>query len=326
MVFWPVLLGVVGLAVLWRQADEAQRERWLDTHRPDRPRPGGGRRRRLGGLRPARRRCRPARSPALVLFALQTGQSGQVGVARDVVVAGVLGVAGLALDGRAVAVPARRRPLRGARRAGPHPGARRRRRAPARLGAADPRADPEARRRPRRRSPGSPARRSATCGPGCTASEPATRHAGRERAARRRPPRSRTRTASRSRSSPSATRRSRERLRPAGAGRPRGDGQRGQALGRRPGRRLRRGRAATASRSSSATAAPASTRTRCPRTGSGVRSSIVDRMDRHGGTAEIRTAPGEGTEVRLHHATRDQRPGGDRMSHHRARSRRDRAS
>jgi signal transduction histidine kinase len=31
----------------------------------------------------------------------------------------------------------------------------------------------------------------------------------------------------------------------------------------------------------------------------GVRGSIVDRMDRHGGTAEIRSTPGEGTEVRL---------------------------
>ncbi len=31
----------------------------------------------------------------------------------------------------------------------------------------------------------------------------------------------------------------------------------------------------------------------------GVRGSIVDRMTRHGGRAEIRTAPGEGTEVRL---------------------------
>ena len=35
-------------------------------------------------------------------------------------------------------------------------------------------------------------------------------------------------------------------------------------------------------------------------TGYGVRNSIVDRMERHGGTAEVRTAPGEGTEVRLH--------------------------
>ena len=31
LIFWPVLLGVIGVALLWRQADEAQRERWLDT-------------------------------------------------------------------------------------------------------------------------------------------------------------------------------------------------------------------------------------------------------------------------------------------------------
>jgi signal transduction histidine kinase len=31
----------------------------------------------------------------------------------------------------------------------------------------------------------------------------------------------------------------------------------------------------------------------------GVRNSIVDRMERHGGSAVIRTAPTEGTEVRL---------------------------
>ncbi len=31
----------------------------------------------------------------------------------------------------------------------------------------------------------------------------------------------------------------------------------------------------------------------------GVRGSIVDRMDRHGGTAEVRSTQGEGTEVRL---------------------------
>ncbi|WP_193613939.1 ATP-binding protein [Nocardioides lijunqiniae] len=30
-VVWPVAIGLVGLALLWRQADEAQRERWLDT-------------------------------------------------------------------------------------------------------------------------------------------------------------------------------------------------------------------------------------------------------------------------------------------------------
>jgi signal transduction histidine kinase len=31
----------------------------------------------------------------------------------------------------------------------------------------------------------------------------------------------------------------------------------------------------------------------------GVRGSIVGRMERHGGTAEIRSEPGDGTEVRL---------------------------
>ena len=31
----------------------------------------------------------------------------------------------------------------------------------------------------------------------------------------------------------------------------------------------------------------------------GVRSSILDRMTRHGGTAEVRSSPGSGTEVRL---------------------------
>jgi signal transduction histidine kinase/phage shock protein PspC (stress-responsive transcriptional regulator) len=29
--FWPVLLASAGIALLWRQADEAQRERWLDS-------------------------------------------------------------------------------------------------------------------------------------------------------------------------------------------------------------------------------------------------------------------------------------------------------
>ena len=41
-------------------------------------------------------------------------------------------------------------------------------------------------------------------------------------------------------------------------------------------------------------------RTTVPLDRLGVRNSIIDRMDRHGGTAEIRSAPGEGTEVRLH--------------------------
>jgi signal transduction histidine kinase len=32
----------------------------------------------------------------------------------------------------------------------------------------------------------------------------------------------------------------------------------------------------------------------------GVRSSIIDRMTRHGGSADVRSSPGGGTEVRLH--------------------------
>jgi len=31
----------------------------------------------------------------------------------------------------------------------------------------------------------------------------------------------------------------------------------------------------------------------------GVRDSIIDRMSRHGGSAVVRSSPGEGTEVRL---------------------------
>ncbi|MCW2850543.1 MAG: ATP-binding region, ATPase domain protein [Nocardioides sp.] len=30
-VVWPIAIGLVGVALLWRQADEAQRERWLDS-------------------------------------------------------------------------------------------------------------------------------------------------------------------------------------------------------------------------------------------------------------------------------------------------------
>ena len=32
----------------------------------------------------------------------------------------------------------------------------------------------------------------------------------------------------------------------------------------------------------------------------GVRNSIIDRMARHGGSADVRSSPGEGTDVRLH--------------------------
>ena len=91
--FWPVLLGVGGLAVLWRQADEAQRERWVDTTG------------RIDPVRAVLGRGGPAAYArlaagvgmlvgALLLFAVQTGETG---VAREVLVAGLLGVVGLAL-------------------------------------------------------------------------------------------------------------------------------------------------------------------------------------------------------------------------------------
>ena len=93
MIFWPILLGTVGLAVLWRQADEAQRERWTDTTgRIDPLRAVLGK----GGVASY---ARLAAGVALLLGALTlfAAQSGPTGVAREVVIAGVVGVAGLAL-------------------------------------------------------------------------------------------------------------------------------------------------------------------------------------------------------------------------------------
>jgi len=88
-----VLLGVIGVAVLWRQADEAQRERWADSSgRIGLVRAVVGN----GGIAAYARLAVGLAflTGALVLFALQTGQAG---VARDVLIAGALGVAGLAL-------------------------------------------------------------------------------------------------------------------------------------------------------------------------------------------------------------------------------------
>lgn len=96
VLFWPVLIGVVGLAMLWRQADEAQRERWVDSSgRIDFLRAVVGN----GGIGSYSRLAAGVGLlvVALVLFAVQTSQTGQFGLARDVVLAGVLGVTGLAL-------------------------------------------------------------------------------------------------------------------------------------------------------------------------------------------------------------------------------------
>jgi len=92
-VFWPVVIAITGIAVLWWQADEAQRERWTDsTGRVSVVRAivgSGGTAsyaRLLFGL--------GLLVTAIVLFGVQTGRAS---VARDVIIAGGLGIAGIAL-------------------------------------------------------------------------------------------------------------------------------------------------------------------------------------------------------------------------------------
>ncbi len=91
--FWPAFIAVGGLMILWRQADEAQRERWIDsTGRLDLRRVVVG----DGGLASYARLAGGIGLlvVALIIFA---AQSGTIGVARDVVLAGALGVVGLLL-------------------------------------------------------------------------------------------------------------------------------------------------------------------------------------------------------------------------------------
>jgi signal transduction histidine kinase/phage shock protein PspC (stress-responsive transcriptional regulator) len=92
-VFWPIVIGLAGVALLWRQADEAQRERWLDTSgRLDPVRMVFG----SGGVAAY---ARVAAGVLLVLVALAVvGFNGSsFGEARVALVAGLIGVAGLAL-------------------------------------------------------------------------------------------------------------------------------------------------------------------------------------------------------------------------------------
>ena len=92
-VFWPLLLGLVGIALLWRQADEAQRERWLDTTGridPVRVVVGNG-----GWAAYARIASGVGLIViALVLFSLRGGSPA---MARDVTMAALLTVVGLAI-------------------------------------------------------------------------------------------------------------------------------------------------------------------------------------------------------------------------------------
>ena len=93
LLFWPVLLGVIGVALLWRQADEAQRERWLDTTgRLDPVRLVFGR----GGWASY---ARVAAGVLLVVVAygLFTLRGGSLSDARDLTIAFVVGIAGIAV-------------------------------------------------------------------------------------------------------------------------------------------------------------------------------------------------------------------------------------
>jgi signal transduction histidine kinase/phage shock protein PspC (stress-responsive transcriptional regulator) len=93
LVFWPIFLGLVGIALLWRQADEAQRERWLDTSgRIDPVRAVLGR----GGWAAYARLAAGIGLivSAFVVFALR---GGSLDMARDVTIAALLTVVGLGI-------------------------------------------------------------------------------------------------------------------------------------------------------------------------------------------------------------------------------------
>ncbi len=90
---WPLVIGIAGVALLWRQADEAQRERWLDSTgriNPVRVVLGDG-----GWAAYARLAAGIALvGLALVLFSLR---SGSLAEARDVTLAALLGVLGIGI-------------------------------------------------------------------------------------------------------------------------------------------------------------------------------------------------------------------------------------
>jgi signal transduction histidine kinase len=92
-VFWPMVIAVAGVALLWRQADEVQRERWLDTS--GRLDPVGAVFGRGGWAAYAR----VAAGVALVLAALTLFnlRSGSIAMARDVTAAGALTLLGFGI-------------------------------------------------------------------------------------------------------------------------------------------------------------------------------------------------------------------------------------
>src|SRR6478735_1716305 len=92
-VFWPMLIAIVGVGLLWRQADEAQRERWLDSSgRIDPVRVVFGH----GGWASY---ARVGAGVGLIVTAIViwSATSGSLSVARDVLAASLLGVIGLGI-------------------------------------------------------------------------------------------------------------------------------------------------------------------------------------------------------------------------------------
>ena len=222
---WPVALVAAGAALIWRQSQGA-----VEALSRTAPRAGAsGASSRAG---PARGAPRSARRWCSAAGSSSCGSTTRSRPARDVMLASSWWSWPPALDPRAVVAAARARPRRRARGAHPLAGARRGRRAPARLRPADARADAEARRRPARG-------RDARPPPGARAARLAQRRRrGRDGHARRRaaaPPRptSRRRTAPRSRSSPSATAPLDADTRGARRRRARGAHQRGEVRARR---------------------------------------------------------------------------------------------
>jgi signal transduction histidine kinase/phage shock protein PspC (stress-responsive transcriptional regulator) len=91
--FWPVVLAIAGIGLLWRQADEAQRERWIDSSgRIDPFRAVFGN----GGWAAYTRFAAGLGLilTALIVFAVAAGQAT---FAVPVLVAGLLGLVGLAI-------------------------------------------------------------------------------------------------------------------------------------------------------------------------------------------------------------------------------------
>ncbi len=92
-ILWPIAIAMAGVALLWRQADEAQRERWLDTTgRVDPVRVVLG----SGGWASY---ARLAAGVGLILLAvgLFSLRGGSLSMARDITLAALLGVVGIGI-------------------------------------------------------------------------------------------------------------------------------------------------------------------------------------------------------------------------------------